>query len=210
MVTSSLLVAGCGSAPTHRPASPSGAAAASPGRGHETERAAARVAEAHARYAAGVIHEMNDELPAATEDYYQAALLDPDDETLILEVSRRLLQNRQGQRALEIVSHAAARPNASGQIYARLGLIYSQLGKPDQAAAANRMAIKKSPGLLAGYQNLYLGYVRNKQPQEALKVLDEAEQALITTTDLNLFEPDFVSRNTVWNVKAGQVNEMPA
>ena len=45
------------------------------------------------------------------------------------------------------VTRAAARPNASGEIYARLGLIYSQLGKADQAAAANRTAIKKSPGL---------------------------------------------------------------
>ena len=93
---------------------------------------------------------------AATEEYYQAALLDPDDEALILEVSRRLLQNKQPEKALEVATRAAARPNASGQIYARLGLIYSQLGKPDQAAAANRTAIKKSPGSLAGYQNLFL------------------------------------------------------
>ena len=92
----------------------------------------------------------------------------------ILEVSRRLLQSKQPERALEIVKRAAAQPDASGQIYARLGLIYSQLGKPEQAIAANREAIKKSPDSLAGYQNLFLNYLRNKQPQEALKVLDEA------------------------------------
>ena len=72
------------------------------------------------------------------EEYYQAAMLDPGDEALVLEVSRRLLQDKQPERALEIVKRAAARPDASGEIYARLGLIYSQLGKPDQAAAANR------------------------------------------------------------------------
>ena len=40
----------------------------------------------------------------------EAARLDPDDETLILEVSRRLLQKKQTERALEIVTRAAARP----------------------------------------------------------------------------------------------------
>ena len=35
-------------------------------------------------------------------------------------------------------------------------------------------AIKKSPDSLAGYQNLCQVTWRNKQPQEALKVLDEA------------------------------------
>ena len=48
------------------------------------------------------------------------------------------------------------------------------MGKNEQAAAANREAIKKSPRSLAGYQNLSLGYLRNKQPREALNVLDEA------------------------------------
>ena len=74
-------------------------------------------------------------------------MLDPDDETLILEVSRRLLQSKQPERALEIVTRATAQPDASGQIYARLGLIYSQLGKPDQAAAANRDGHQEIPGL---------------------------------------------------------------
>jgi tetratricopeptide (TPR) repeat protein len=117
---------------------------------------------------------MNGEASAAAEEYYQAALLDPDDEALISEASRRLLRNKQPERALEVVTRATARPNASGDTYARLGFIYTQLGKTEQAAAANRTAIKKSPGSLTGYQNLCQSYLANKQPQEALKVLDEA------------------------------------
>ena len=131
-------------------------------------------AEAHARYAAGVIRDMNDDRKGALDEYCQAAQMDPDDESLILEVSRRLLQSKQPERALEIVKRATAQPDASGQLYARLGLIYSQLGKNEQAAAANREAIKKSPGSLVGYQNLFLNYLHNKQPQEALNALDEA------------------------------------
>src|SRR5262245_25215519 len=51
-----------------------------------------KVAEAHAHYSAGVIHEMNEEPEAALQEYYQAALGDPADEALTLEVARRFLQ----------------------------------------------------------------------------------------------------------------------
>jgi tetratricopeptide (TPR) repeat protein len=174
VATSALLVAGCGSAPGRKLAPQGGNASAALKRERADERSLERRAEAHAHYAAGVIREMNDQSQAAMEEYCQAALQDPDDDTLILEVSRRLLQSKQPERALEIVKRAAAQPDAAGQVYARLGLIYSQLGKNEQAAAANREAIKKSPGSLAGYQNLFLSYLRNKQPREALNVLDEA------------------------------------
>jgi tetratricopeptide (TPR) repeat protein len=135
---------------------------------------AEKLAQAHAHYAAGVIHEMNQETEAALQDYYQAAMNDPDNETLILEVTRKFLQNKQPEKALELLTHAAGRPNASGAIYARLGLVYLQLGKSEQAVTANRVAIKRSPETLAGYQNLFLTHIQNKQEAEALKVLDEA------------------------------------
>jgi tetratricopeptide (TPR) repeat protein len=174
LATSGLLVAGCGSAPGRKAAPLQAHSAVSIKRERAEDQSAARRAEAHAHYAAAVIHEMENEARAATDEYCQAAMLDPDDEALILEVSGRLLQNKQAEKALEITTRAAARPNAAGQIYARLGLIYAQLGKADQAAAANRAAIKKSPDSLVGYQNLFQSYLGSKQPQEALKVLDEA------------------------------------
>ena len=169
-----LLMTGCGSAPAHKGAGQEDKPAAAIKRQPGDDRSVERRAEAHAHYSTGVIREMNGDQQAATDEYYQAAELDPGDEELVLEVTRHLLQAKQPERALEIVKRAAARPDASGEIYARLGMIYAQLGKPDQAAAANRDAIKKSPDSLTGYQNLFLGYMRNKQPQEALSVLDEA------------------------------------
>jgi tetratricopeptide (TPR) repeat protein len=172
----SMLVAGCGSASGRKAAPPKGSSSAALKRERADEAASARRAEAHAHYAAGVVREMNNEQPAATEEYYHAAGLDPGDEELILEVSHRLLQLKQPERALALLLRAAAQPGASGQIDARLGFVYAQLGKPDQAVAANRVAIRKSPNSLSGYHNLFLGYLGNKQPQEALKVLDEAAQ----------------------------------
>ena len=135
---------------------------------------AEKLAKAHAHYGAAVIHEMNNEEDAALEEYRLAALNDPDNEELILEVTRRFVQKKEFDKALEVLNQAVSRPNASGPIYARLGLVYSQLGKAEQAIAANRTAIKKSPDLLTGYQNLFTTLVQGKQQAEALKVIDDA------------------------------------
>jgi len=183
VLLSSVLAAGCKSGPakpSHVTADDAAAKAA-----HESpaEPPTEKVAQAHAHYAAAVVHEMNDETEAALEDFFIAATNDPGDEALVLEVSRRLLQNKQPERALDLLTRAAAVPNASGAIYARLGIVYGQLGKLDQAIAASRTAIKRSPEELAGYQNLFVSYLQNKQEQEALKVLDEAARQQNTEAD---------------------------
>jgi len=138
------------------------------------ERTEERLARAHAHYAAAIIHEMNDEREEALDDYYLAAQNDPANEPLILEVTRRFLQKRQPEKALELLAKAVEVPNASGAIYARLGLVYGQLGKTEEALSANRTAIKRSPQGLAGYQNLFVTLLQNKRTDEALKVLEAA------------------------------------
>src|SRR5512140_1912182 len=117
---------------------------------------------------------MNDEADAALEEYYLAAVNDPGNEQLILQVTRRFLQKRQPQKALELLARAAEVPTASGAIYARLGLVYGQLGKSEAALEANRIAIKRSPKELAGYQNLFVTLLQGKKSDDALKVLDDA------------------------------------
>jgi DNA replication and repair protein RecF len=44
---------------------------------------------------------------------------------------------------------------------------------------------------------------------DLLVTLRDCEQALLTTTDLNLFLPDFIKGSTVWQVIGGQVNATP-
>jgi len=133
-----------------------------------------KTARGHAHYAAGVIDEIQGDETAALEEYYKAALADPADETLVLDVSRRFLQRKELEKALDLLKSAAAQPKPSGLIFARLGLVYSQLGKTEQAIAADRAAIKRSPEALPGYQNLFVTLAQTKQDAEALKVLDEA------------------------------------
>jgi tetratricopeptide (TPR) repeat protein len=169
-----VLLAGCVKLPARK--APPAATASSPGSEPAAGPSEDQLAKAHAHYAAGVVHEVDEDLDAALEEYKLAALEDPDDESLVLEVSRRLMQNKETDEALEVVARAASRPKASGQIFARLALLYSELGKTDQAIAADRDAIRRSPDLFGAYQNLFLNYLQSKQPAEAVKVLDEASQ----------------------------------
>ena len=172
VLLSGVMAAGCHLRPA--PAVKQVAVEESSARTGAPDRPAEKLAQAHAHYAAAVVHEMNDETEAALDDFYKAAFDDPEDQVLVLEVSRRFIQNKQPEKALELLSRAAAEPGASGAIYARLGVVYGQLGKLDQAVAAGRIAVKRSPEEIAGYQNLFVNYLQSKQEGEALKVLDEA------------------------------------
>jgi tetratricopeptide (TPR) repeat protein len=172
-----ILLTGCasGHAPKHASRLPSEGAGSANEADYSSDAVAART-EAHAHYVAAVLHELNDEPEKAAEEFYKAAMTDPDDEALVLEASQRLLRLKQPERALELLKKAAARPGASGAIYARLGLTYSFLGKREPAMEADRFAIKKSPRFIAGYQYLAQLYLENKQFDEGLKVLDEASR----------------------------------
>ncbi len=138
------------------------------------ERQLERRAKAQAHYAAAIVHELNERHDLALAEFRKAAEANPEDEELTLEVSRRLLQNKKPELAQELLLAASARPEASGAIFARLGLVYAQLGLLDKAMEANKSAIKKSPLALAGYQHLFLNYLQATQPEAALKVLDDA------------------------------------
>jgi tetratricopeptide (TPR) repeat protein len=133
-----------------------------------------RRVEAHARYADALIHEMNDEPVAAADDYYQAALLDPGDEDLATQAGEELWEHGHPEKAIAVLSRAGTYPGASGALFARLGFFEAQTGKLDAAIAANRQAIRRSPELVSGWQNLSLELLRKKQTGAALEILRQA------------------------------------
>jgi tetratricopeptide (TPR) repeat protein len=141
---------------------------------HVSERVIQRRARAQAHYAAAIIHEVTEERAQAVREYILAAQANPEDETLVLEVTGRLLANKKSEEALPLLLASSTRPDASGAIFARLGLVYAQLGRTEKAMEANRTAIRKSPLELNGYQNLFLNYLQTSRPADALRVLDEA------------------------------------
>lgn len=131
-------------------------------------------AEAYAHYAAAISAEMNRDYDQAQEEFYQAALFDPGEQELVLELSRRLLQGGKSEKAVALLTRATAQRGAPGILFARLSQAYLQQGRTNQAIAALQTGIKRSPGSMVSYQGLFQVYMRQKQHAEALKVLDLA------------------------------------
>jgi tetratricopeptide (TPR) repeat protein len=194
LVAGSVLIAGC-RAPGNRGGSSSGRtaspeASANNFRGDRLEDSATPIAgsegelltkgdlenqiNAHAHYAAGVVHEMNLEPESALEDYYNAAVLDPTNQALVLDIARQFLQAKRPEKALDLLARSATNSAASSGLFAELGFVYSKLGKTNEAIAADNTAIRKDPRSLAGYQSLFLDYVQTKQVSEIWNLLDKA------------------------------------
>src|SRR5579872_7382993 len=172
-VIGGVLLTGCASSPPPSADSAAGNAA-------RTKAADAKLVEAHAHYAQGVIYDLDEEPELALEEFSKAALGDPANEELVLELSRRYLQRKQLEQALTLLTRATALPEASGALFARLGFIYSRLGKDEQAIEASQTAIKRAPQSLVGYQNLFVIHLQKGRPAEALKALDRAAKQLDT------------------------------
>ncbi len=133
-----------------------------------------RRVKALAHFAAGISAELNDEENAAQEHYLKSAVADPGHEVLVVELTRRFLQTRQPDKAIDLLTRVTASPLATSTMFAWLGRAYAEAGKTDQAIKANSVAVRKSPDLLMAYRNLVELYQQDRQPKEAMKVLDEA------------------------------------
>lgn len=127
-----------------------------------------------AHYATGLTYELNEKPELALEQFVAAAQADPHNEPVVIEAARRCLHGQKFDQAIELLSKATGFPDASGSVWAWLGLAYAQAGKNDLAISASKTAIKKMPQGLAAYQNLAQVYLQNNRTNEALRVLDEA------------------------------------
>src|ERR1700728_553858 len=159
LVTGGLLLAGCAASPLP-PAPRASWVPPKLERVKETPPAPApdvdqNLVDAYAHYSQGLIYDMNDQPELAQEEMSKAAIADPSNTDLILDLSHRYLQERQPEKALEVLVRATALPNASGKLFSRLGMVYASLGKDAQAVEACQTAIKRSPDSLEGYRMLY-------------------------------------------------------
>jgi tetratricopeptide (TPR) repeat protein len=139
-------------------------------------KAVERRTEAHARYANGFLHLLNDETDEGVKDLAQAASLDPGNERLVLEVTGRLVHAKKNEQALELLTKATEQPSASGLLFARLAAVNLALGRKEAAIEAGKTAIHRNPRLLAGYQCLAQIYFEGNQRADGLKILAQAAQ----------------------------------
>ena len=130
--------------------------------------------KALAHFAAGISAELNEDENTALGHYLKSAAADPGHEVLVVELTRRFLQSQQPDKAIDLLTRVTASPQATGKMFAWLGRAYAEAGKMEQAIKANSAAIKKSPDLVMAYRNLVELYQQDRQPKEAVKVLDEA------------------------------------
>ncbi|HMO66583.1 MAG TPA: hypothetical protein PKE47_15405, partial [Verrucomicrobiota bacterium] len=99
-----------------------------------------RLADAHARFAAGILAELEDEPEAALTNYLASLDLDPANDRLAVDIARRLLEQRRPEEAVAILRRSAGRPGASGDIQAWLGVTLSLTGQREAAETALREA----------------------------------------------------------------------
>jgi tetratricopeptide (TPR) repeat protein len=130
--------------------------------------------EAHAHYAQGMIFEMENQPDEALAEFSIAALADPSNEELVLDLVRRYSQAKQPEKALELLQAAAAVPGASTTVLSQLALAYARAGKESQAVKAAQAVIKHAPGSLSGYQDLFIINLQRTHFQDALKALNQA------------------------------------
>jgi tetratricopeptide (TPR) repeat protein len=150
---------------SHQPAPPAGVPLSRLGRGNP---------DAFAHFAAGISHTLNDEDAPALQQFTAAALADPANEPLVMSVAQQLLQNKDVDKALALLSSSARRPDASAALLSLLARAQLQANRPAQALASGKLATRRQPDALDGYQCQVEILLHDKHGSAALAVLGRA------------------------------------
>jgi tetratricopeptide (TPR) repeat protein len=168
-----LLLPGCSTAP-HQPPTGSAADKGAGGVSPPPLQLAKGNADALAHYAAGESYLDNDDAPATLRQWEAAVLEDPANERLVTNVVKQLLQAKENDRALALLSKSASRTNASAMILSFLARLQLQEKHFKQALAASKLAIQRQPDEFDGYECQVLVLLEQKQWAEAAKTLKTA------------------------------------
>jgi len=170
----SIILAGCaGGFKSVRTASKTDGVAAGEGVKRLSETEVEKRAESFARFATGLSYELNDKSEQALEQYYKSALSNPENDALVTEIARRLLQNKKLDEALPLLRRAAAFPAASGQVLSLLARAEAISGNYAEALVQARNAVSKNPDFVPSYQVAVELLLRDKNPGEAIKLLEK-------------------------------------
>jgi tetratricopeptide (TPR) repeat protein len=147
--------------------------------------------DAFAHFAAGESLFDNNDAPGSLKQWEAAALADPANERLAIEVAGQLLQEKQPERALAILAKSASRPNASAAVLGWLARVQLQANHVSQALATSKLAIQRQPEELDGYESHVEVLLQKKEWSEALKTIQRAARQvrpdpglLLTVADL--------------------------
>ena len=187
------------------PASNSGAPHSAPKKSKSSpaiEISMDRRANAYAHYATGLIHEMNGRSDEAFEELVLSVQSDPANTSLVLQISRRLLENERARESRDLLKEAIIYAPEEAALHAYLGMAYAALNEPGAAIQANRQAIRILPTSLQAYQNIiHLEYQKGDK-RAMLAAIDRA--AAVSNTDA-LFLIDLSDLS----LRYGQLAEIP-
>ncbi len=144
--------------------------------------------QAYAHYAQGMIYDLNDQPELAEQELSKAALADPSNADLVLELSRRYLQQKQLEKAQDLLVRATAVPGAAGTIFARLAVVYSSLGKDAPALDAAQTAVKRSPRAIDGYRILFFIHLEKGRHKTRSKSSNRPQKIRTAEFDIDLAE----------------------
>tara|TARA_Y100000588_G_scaffold380096_1_gene463411 strand:+ start:267 stop:1991 length:1725 start_codon:yes stop_codon:yes gene_type:complete len=110
--------------------------------------------QALSHLAAAQSHLERGEEQEALEEYYKAALANPSDKKVVMEVVQRLVVNRQRDKAFKLLVEATKNPSAPAELHGLLATRYLEKKKPDLAKKSAEKAIEKSPKSIVGYKTM--------------------------------------------------------
>ncbi|HZM03056.1 MAG TPA: tetratricopeptide repeat protein [Candidatus Saccharimonadales bacterium] len=131
-----------------------------------------------AHFAAGVTYELNEQDELAVKQFDQSALADPSNETLVIELAQRFLHNKQTDKALTLLEKSGRRVDASALVLSWLARADLQAGQTNRALEASRLAIKRQPEALDGYESELEILFQENQLAEASRVLNRAAKSI--------------------------------
>lgn len=168
---SGLLLPGCATTP---PRSTAAAPASSQKDPAHASAFATGNADAFAHYAAGESYLNNADPAGMARQWEASALADPSNESLVIQVTEELLEEKENDRALALLTKSAARPDASAVILSWLSRVQLAANHPRQALATSKLAIQRAPGMLDGYGCQLEVLFHDKNWPEADKTLHRA------------------------------------
>jgi tetratricopeptide (TPR) repeat protein len=130
--------------------------------------------DAFAHFAAGESYLDNEDAAGTFRQWEAAALADPSNERLVIEVAAQLMQEKNNDKALAVLSKSASRTNASSAVLAWLARSQLQANRTSQALASSKLAIQRQPGALDGYECQVEVLLHDKQWAEAAKTIHRA------------------------------------
>jgi tetratricopeptide (TPR) repeat protein len=185
-----LLLPGCSTAPRRSPAAldaAEGRRVVAPPR----LQLASGKPDAFAHFAAGESSFDNNDAAGTLKQWEAAALADPSNEGLAIEVAGQLLHDKETEKALAVLSKSASRSNSSAVVLGWLARVQLQANHASQALATSKLAMQRQPDALDGYESHVEVLIQKKQWAEALKTIQRAARQvrpdpglLLTVADL--------------------------